>query len=90
MLRHCRKSTIALAAGLFLTLFWLSPLNPRRELVGGLLVTTPPTYAEIIEQERSLPQHNVSLPFPEGENGRYVKFSNQVVSLGWNNVLNDV
>jgi hypothetical protein len=28
--------------------------------------------------------------FPEGRTGRYVKFSNQIKALGWNNVINEV
>ncbi|KAF8529746.1 hypothetical protein BU17DRAFT_6062, partial [Hysterangium stoloniferum] len=49
-----------------------------------------PTYGNINKTERNLPQHNLDLPFPEGRTGRYVKFSNQIVGLGWNNVLNEV
>ncbi|KIJ54044.1 hypothetical protein M422DRAFT_42315 [Sphaerobolus stellatus SS14] len=49
-----------------------------------------PTYKEIYELERNLPQHNLTLPFPEGQTGRYVKFSNQIGGLGWNNVLIDL
>ncbi|KAF8892994.1 hypothetical protein BD779DRAFT_1609985 [Infundibulicybe gibba] len=40
--------------------------------------------------ERELPQHNLDLPFPEGKTGRYVKFSNQIKMLGWNNVFNEI
>ncbi|KAJ7617353.1 hypothetical protein FB45DRAFT_933987 [Roridomyces roridus] len=50
----------------------------------------PPTYAKLRKWEAALPQHNLSLPFPEGKYGRYVRFSNQVRWLGWNNVFNDV
>lgn len=49
-----------------------------------------PKYEDVRELEENLPQHNLSLPFPEGQNGRYVRFSNQIQGLGWNNVLNDV
>lgn len=31
----------------------------------------PPLYEEYEALERGLPQHNASLPFPEGSNGRY-------------------
>lgn len=39
------------------------------------------------EWEAALPQHNLSLPSPEGQNGRYVHFMTQLVVVGWNNVL---
>jgi len=49
----------------------------------------PPTYKEVREAEWNLPQHNLDLPFPEGKNGRFVKFSCEISYLGWNNVLNE-
>lgn len=60
---------------------------PRK---GVLYKTQPPTYDGIIQMERDLPQHNLSLPYPEGKNGRYVKFSYERPTLGWNNVLTEV
>lgn len=50
----------------------------------------PPTLAKLKQWERDLPQHNLNLPFPEGRSGRYVKFSNQVKRLGWNNAFNEM
>lgn len=50
----------------------------------------PPTYEKLKKWEDDLPQHNLDLPFPEGRTGRYVKFSNQIRMLGWNNVFNEV
>ncbi|KAF8073511.1 hypothetical protein FPV67DRAFT_1478093 [Lyophyllum atratum] len=50
----------------------------------------PPTLEKLKQWERELPQHNLDLPFPEGKTGRYVKFSNQVKRLGWNNALNEI
>lgn len=52
--------------------------------------TPPPTYKNLRNWEANLPQHDLDLPFPEGRTGRYVKFSNQIVMLGFNNVLNEV
>ena len=49
-----------------------------------------PGYEDIRKWESALPQHNLDLPFPEGRTGRYVKFSNQIQQLGWNNVLNEM
>ncbi|KAF8645181.1 hypothetical protein AX16_008008 [Volvariella volvacea WC 439] len=50
----------------------------------------PPTYERLREWEDNLPQHNPDLPYPEGRTGRYVKFSNQIKMLGWNNVFNEL
>ncbi|KAK0185715.1 hypothetical protein F5146DRAFT_1071206 [Armillaria mellea] len=47
----------------------------------------PPNYDWLRQWEHDLPQHNLSLPAPEGKAGRYVKFSSQTQMLGWNNVL---
>ncbi|KAJ6550104.1 hypothetical protein B0H19DRAFT_1211458 [Mycena capillaripes] len=47
-------------------------------------------YAALRKWEAALPQHDLSLPFPEGKTGRYVKFSNQIRMLGWNNCFNEV
>lgn len=41
-------------------------------------VTLPPLYEGWYEFERLLPQHNVSLPFPEGGNGLYFYPANHV------------
>ncbi|KDR82446.1 hypothetical protein GALMADRAFT_237772 [Galerina marginata CBS 339.88] len=49
----------------------------------------PPSYRALKKQIQDLPQHNLDLPFPEGRNGRYVKFSSEIQLLGWNNVLNE-
>jgi len=50
----------------------------------------PPSFDVLRKWERDLPQHNLDLPSPEGKLGRYVKFSNQITRLGWNNVLTEV
>ncbi|KAJ7240722.1 hypothetical protein C8J57DRAFT_1438868 [Mycena rebaudengoi] len=50
----------------------------------------PPTYRRFRHLEASLPQHNLELPFPEGKNGRYVKFANQANYIGWNNCFSDI
>lgn len=44
---------------------------------------------DITRHRRPL-QHNLDNPFPEGKTGKYVKFSEQIKALGWNNVLNEV
>lgn len=40
-------------------------------------IVKPPTFDRFYELERHYPQHDPSLPPPEGENGRYVWVSNQ-------------
>lgn len=49
-----------------------------------------PRYDSLIAAERALPQHNLALPFPEGRNGRYIRFSTQTSGLGYNNVLQEL
>ncbi|KAJ7035026.1 hypothetical protein C8F04DRAFT_955540, partial [Mycena alexandri] len=50
----------------------------------------PPTHEKLWKFEKDLPQHNLDLPFPEGKTGRYVKFSNEIRGLGWNNCFNEL
>lgn len=51
----------------------------------------PPEFTGLREWERNLPQHNLDLPFPEGEGGRFVFFANSKAHpVGWNNKLNDM
>ncbi|KAJ7085331.1 hypothetical protein C8R43DRAFT_313729 [Mycena crocata] len=66
--------------------YYIADAGPWRPAGGG----GPPRYTALRSWEASLPQHNLSLPFPEGKEGRYVKFSNQVRVLGWNNCFNEV
>ena len=53
-------------------------------------LSSPPRYQSLKSFQENLPQHNLSLPFPEGETGRYVKFSSQADGLGWNNILSEL
>ncbi|KAJ1302996.1 hypothetical protein OPQ81_011199 [Rhizoctonia solani] len=46
-------------------------------------------FDSIFIREAKLPQHNLSAPFPEGKDGRYLRFSNQVWGSGWNNLLQE-
>ena len=50
----------------------------------------PANWDKLYKWEDNLPQHNVDLPFPEGKEGRYVYFANQIQGLGWNNLLNEM
>ena len=40
--------------------------------------TSPPRFYEWHDREKRLPQHDVNLPYPQGREGRYIRFSNQV------------
>ncbi|CAE6441273.1 unnamed protein product [Rhizoctonia solani] len=46
-------------------------------------------FEQIFVREAQLPQHNLSARYPEGQDGRFVRFSNQVWGLGWNNLLQE-
>ena len=59
-------------------------------VLGVLWSGIPPTYENIREFERRLPQHNVSLPFPEGENGMYLRFPDHLWGHGLNNILQEL
>ena len=45
-----------------------------KEMVTGKL---PPDYSRFYELERNYPQHDASLPYPEGQNGRFLWVNNQ-------------
>ena len=64
-------------------------LVPILLVCGVLWSGVPPTYSLYWQFERTLPQHNLSLPPPEGQNGSYVRFSNSLWGHGWNNVLQE-
>jgi hypothetical protein len=49
----------------------------------------PPSFADVREFERRLPQHNLSLPFPEGEEGMYLRFPGHLWGHGFNNILQE-
>ncbi|KAK7023081.1 hypothetical protein R3P38DRAFT_3536840 [Favolaschia claudopus] len=66
-----------------------SNTKPAKEEEPVLKLPGPPTYETLKKWEDDLPQHNLDLPFPEGKTGRYVKFSNQMNFVGWNNCLNE-
>ncbi|KAG6827606.1 hypothetical protein H0H92_011145 [Tricholoma furcatifolium] len=99
-MRHRQRFFIGLAVALILLLLVTNPSKTYHKIIGNshkIYEETlyhpkvpPPTYESLRRWEDNLPQHDVNLPFPEGKTGRYVKFSNQIVMLGWNNVLNEV
>ena len=93
-----RQLFTLLALSLLLFLFLATPIQRYLSLVvfrlesheSHTLPSSPPTYERLRKWEHDLPQHNLDLPYPEGRHGRYVKFTNQIKMLGWNNVFNEV
>lgn len=66
------------------------PADPSTDFSRRGNVKYPPTWGRMDKFQKDLPQHDLDLPFPEGRTGRYVKFSNQIRQLGWNNCLNEM
>ncbi|KAF9046630.1 hypothetical protein BJ165DRAFT_1182183 [Panaeolus papilionaceus] len=90
-----RISTIILFAG---ALYYLiHDAEIFHKIFQGALFNPPPThelppdFTRLREWETNLPQHNTELASQEGQNGRYILFSNSRVNLlGWNNKLNEL
>jgi hypothetical protein len=54
----------------------LVPLRDLPRPEGG---SNPPRFYEWHDREKRLPQHNPDLPYPQGRDGRYIRFANQLV-----------
>ncbi|KAI0246304.1 hypothetical protein BJV78DRAFT_1364921 [Lactifluus subvellereus] len=50
----------------------------------------PPRFCEWHDREKQLPQHDPDLPYPQGREGRYIRFSNQIWGLGWGNIMQEL
>ncbi|KAI0245903.1 hypothetical protein BJV78DRAFT_1136456 [Lactifluus subvellereus] len=50
----------------------------------------PPRFYEWHDREKQLPQHDPDLPYPQGREGRYIRFSNQVWGMGWGNAMQEL
>ncbi|KAH7885742.1 hypothetical protein F5I97DRAFT_1145854 [Phlebopus sp. FC_14] len=50
----------------------------------------PPLYEDYHEFERHLPQHNLSLPFPEGRDAKFFWAANHVTRSGWGNAMQEL
>ncbi|KAL0955215.1 hypothetical protein HGRIS_004118 [Hohenbuehelia grisea] len=50
----------------------------------------PPMYERFHEYERNLPQHNESLPAPEGKNARFLWVANHAHASGWGNIMQEM
>ena len=59
-------------------------------VLGVLWSGIPPSYSDIREFERRLPQHDLALPFPEGDKGMYLRFPDHLWGHGLNNVLQEL
>ncbi|KAG9027349.1 hypothetical protein FRB95_007836 [Tulasnella sp. JGI-2019a] len=49
-----------------------------------------PKYTEVYSMEKYLPQHDLTLPWPEGRHGRFLKFEWTYGNIGFNNQLQDI
>ncbi|THH18168.1 hypothetical protein EW146_g2770 [Bondarzewia mesenterica] len=97
---RCLSITVLLFLAAFLLLrsyrtedasstIWLPPpLTVRPSL--------PPNYYDWYEREKQLPQHDVSLPYPQGREGKYLWIANHIVAvacagagLGWGNAMQE-
>lgn len=52
--------------------------------------TKPPLYERYTAYEKALPQHNESLPFPEGSHTKFIFFANHAWGGGWGNVMQEM
>jgi hypothetical protein len=50
----------------------------------------PPLYEQYTAYQDSFPQHNETLPSPEGSSAKFVYFANQVWGAGWGNVMQQI
>ncbi|KAL4062369.1 hypothetical protein J3A83DRAFT_4110097 [Scleroderma citrinum] len=50
----------------------------------------PPLYEAYHDYERRLPQHNLSLPYPEGRDAKYFWAANHVHGSGWGNAMQEL
>ncbi len=95
---HCRRRRVLflplLAVVLFLPYFFDPLLFPAaRWTVDQLVIrvwSQTPSYEEWDDKERNLPQHNTTLPFPEGGDMRMLRFGNQMYGIGLNNQLQEL
>ncbi|KAI0312187.1 hypothetical protein OF83DRAFT_1176867 [Amylostereum chailletii] len=58
--------------------------------LGLLSPQDPPTYGAWHTREVAMPQNNPDLPFPQGRNGSYLRFSNHLTTVGWGNSMQEM
>ena len=86
LLFSCISSSQKCTLRRFLTSLLLFPFLAVVVLLWGGI---PPGYEDIRGYERRLPQHNLSLPFPEGAGGLYLRFPGHLWGHGLNNILQE-
>ena len=84
--RHQYQILVATVVAVFVIYF----LKSRYALKPDTNWGSPPSWDTLREWELNLPQHNLDLPFPEGKNGRFIKFSIECKHTGWNNVYTEL
>ncbi|KAG8906179.1 hypothetical protein FRC01_008099, partial [Tulasnella sp. 417] len=83
-------SYLARSGPFFLALFLFLAFSRVREYLERKHYHGLPTYKEISAYEKSLPQHKMNLPWPEGKDGRFLRFSTPYHNIGFNNQLQDI
>ncbi|KAH8092224.1 hypothetical protein BXZ70DRAFT_1010919 [Cristinia sonorae] len=58
--------------------------------VYAIWTTYPPLYEEYHRMDLALPQHDPSLPSPEGRNGKYLLVSSRLEKQGWGNDMQEL
>jgi hypothetical protein len=62
--------------------YFASPSDDILDFLRGLprpeSGSNPPRFYEWHDREKRLPQHNPDLPYPQGRDGRYIRFANQL------------
>src|SRR6266702_1294655 len=88
--RRARCSFLAFLLLATITLFYLRSINISSGSVPTDLLPflrnlppseggpNPPRFYQWHEREKQLPQHDPALPYPQGREGRYIRFSNQI------------
>ncbi|KAH8985176.1 hypothetical protein EDB92DRAFT_2091842 [Lactarius akahatsu] len=99
--RRARGSFLAFLLLAAITLFYLHSIKiSSRSVPNDLLPLwqdipppeggpNPPRFYKWHEREKQLPQHDPDLPYPQGREGRYIRFSNQIFGLGWGNAMQE-
>ncbi|KAG1817145.1 uncharacterized protein BJ212DRAFT_1351237 [Suillus subaureus] len=91
--RRCtRLLTGLILVCLFLFFSSIKATGPSRAQEQSLAEqhSLPPLYEEYHDYERHLPQHNLSLPFPEGRDAKFFWAANHVTSSGWGNAMQEL
>jgi hypothetical protein len=78
------------AALVLLLLLWVGWYTKQIRILFGPDRDDRPYWEAVRAYQESLPQHDLSLPYPEGRAGRYVRFSQQIKGLGWGNMLTEM